>query len=95
MYEVGMMMDEMLAAKERNDFRRSLTRDCDRCDFQQPCALGLEGIDPIVTLSTSPAYHRKEKSGRPSNEGGIPALQPPRLRITDDFIVEDQTITIE
>lgn len=94
MHEVGCMMDEMLEAKEREDFRRSLTRECGKCDFQEPCHSGLTGMDPLIHLSFSPVFHRKEK-GRSSSEGGIPELQPPRLRITDDYIVEDQSIIIE
>lgn len=104
MYEVGLMMDEMLEVRERvaelpgnYDYRRSLRDDCDKCDFQEPCLMGIKGIDPIGFMHSSPAYFQKEKRTGSFEKGGIPDLQPPRPRIPDDFVVEEEAgiITFE
>lgn len=40
--EVGKAVDDML---DTTEYRRSLQRDCSRCWFQEPCLLGLKGMD--------------------------------------------------
>lgn len=97
MTEVGHMMDEMFDAQETGLYRRSLRPDCDKCDYQQPCAMGIKGFDAPTYMLTSPAYYKRAKAKITQKGGGIPELQRPRVRISDDYIVDidDQTITLE
>lgn len=104
MWEVGLMMDEMLEARERdaegtqNGFRRSLRDDCEKCWYQEPCIMGIKGIDPIGFMYASDSFYKKEKRTKGDmQKGGIPDLQKPRPRIPDDFVVEEEagTITIK
>lgn len=65
MHEVGLMVDDMLDVRGSNtpdDYRRSLRRDCNRCYFQEPCALGLKGVDPVAFMAMSPAFMPKTNS---------------------------------
>lgn len=64
MVEIGHKVDEMIDGQDQ--LTRSLRRDCDRCDFMEPCLFGLKGIDPESYIPSSGLYKKREK--RPTEE---------------------------
>jgi len=60
--EIGHAVDDILENKDK--VRRTLQRDCDRCRFQEPCLMGLKGMDMNLILEDN----FKQKGGRPQVE---------------------------
>ena len=81
MLEIGRKVDEMLAGSDV--YGRSLRRDCGKCDFYEPCSLGLKGIDPVEFMHRSPGY--TDRAPRPVLQleivEGESSGNPNRLRI--------------
>lgn len=53
-FETGKMVDDLLERREHDGYpRRSLTRDCRMCSYQEPCLMGLKGIPVEFVLEDS------------------------------------------
>lgn len=61
----GMLVDEIY---NKAPIRRSLRKDCDRCNFQEPCLLALKGVDIESVLS---ATCRKKDSFQDPDPVGV------------------------
>jgi len=89
--EYGRIVDEIL--DDDGTYRRSLRRDCKTCDMQEPCLMGLKGIDSVGFMAMSGAY--RPKSPRPvDRQDGVPQALATRTRIPN-VTVEGQTIVLD
>lgn len=90
LYEYGMIVDEMI--EYDGEMRRSLRRDCKSCEMQEPCSMGIKGIDPVQFMSMSPGFQMKRP--RPVERmDGVPQPLQVRTRIPD-VTVEGQDIIL-
>lgn len=88
--EYGRIVDEMI---DTEIYRRSLRRDCSKCEMQEPCLMGLKGIEPIGFMAMSQGY--RPKAPRPvDRQDGVAVPLQGRTRIPE-VSVDDQTIIIE
>lgn len=44
---LGNMVDEMIEIRSQNRRKKSMRRDCSKCQFQEPCLAEMKGIDPM------------------------------------------------
>lgn len=92
LHQYGMLVDEMIDNKDQ-EMRRSLRRDCKMCDFQDPCLMGLKGLNVNAYISTSPGF--TSKTPRPvDRQDGVPVPLIGRTRIPE-VSVEGQDILIQ
>lgn len=96
-YEVGLMMDEMLQARENPEgtFRRSLRNECDKCDFQEPCLMGLKGVDPQGFMAMSNGFQKRVSRKPTDREGGIPELTRDPIRPISNIRVEGNEVIFD
>lgn len=86
----GTMMDEIIDAE---DYRRSQRRECKSCDMQEPCLMGLRGIDPVGFMMMSSGF--QPKAPRPvDRQDGVPQPLQVRARIPE-ISVDGQYINID
>jgi RecB family exonuclease len=98
LYEYGRQMDEIIDAQESGEpLRRSLRRDCGGgttypCEMQEPCLMGLKGLDPVSFLAMSSDYQLKAPRPVDRQDGVAVPLQT-RTRLPE-ITVDDQTIIL-
>lgn len=51
LYEVGLAVDDII--DNRDNPRRSLKKDCAKCQFQDPCLLSMKGLDISTVMSAN------------------------------------------
>ncbi len=92
--EYGLLVDDIIDSyyEGAEPLRRSLRRDCKSCDFQEPCLMGLKGLNVNDFLLMSPGF--QPKAPRPSDrQDGVAIPLQTRTRIPD-ISVDGQEIHI-
>jgi hypothetical protein len=65
----GVIVDDILDRKERDDFPYSLTSNCARCPFSELCLMELKGFGPAdVRLLISESFAKKENRHETSDD---------------------------
>lgn len=86
LWEIGLKVDDLIEKRENPGQPRSLRRECDRCQWQEPCLMGLKGIDPLDYIAASGAFKKKE--GRPDSDANRHDVMTTRLLEVNKLEIE-------